>query len=152
MPSLTKKQLTQVVVEFNDVMALDPPIKKTNPNAKLEADIKEAAEELRDTDEFSPEVEKVLVRLGIREEGKSKSSRSSGGKKTKSASEGGGKKKLAATTFICHMVCDNPKITFEKIKERLVKGGYGTSDGTIRMQMTDTLKAVDYLMEKGKLK
>jgi hypothetical protein len=67
MPSLTKKQLVQAVTEFNDVMALDPPIRKTNPNAKLEADIKEAAEELRGTDEFSPEVEEALVKLGIRE-------------------------------------------------------------------------------------
>jgi hypothetical protein len=162
MPSLTKKQLVQVVTEFNDVMALDPPIKKTNPNAKLEADIKEAAEELQDTDEFSPEVEKVLVRLGIREtiddlkkdkeEPKDEPTKKAAGKKkaeAKSASKA--KKAVPATTFICHLICDNPDISTEEIQKRLDKKGYKAAASTISTVRTDLLKGINYLIEKGRL-
>ena len=67
MAKLTKANLTKVANEFNKVMALDPPINVKKAVPQLESDIKEAAEELRDDDEFSPEVEGFLIELGIRE-------------------------------------------------------------------------------------
>jgi hypothetical protein len=66
MAKLTKKELQQVAKEFNKVMSLDPVIKMDKTNDGLLADIKEAAEELRDDDKFSAGVEKTLVALGIR--------------------------------------------------------------------------------------
>lgn len=67
MATLTKAKLTKVAKEFNEVMALDPPIKTGNGVDKLEADIKEASSEVREDDTFSDEVEGFLVELGIRE-------------------------------------------------------------------------------------
>ena len=67
MAKLTKANLTKVANEFNKVMALDPPINVKKAVPQLESDIKEAAEELRNDDEFSPEVEGFLIELGIRE-------------------------------------------------------------------------------------
>jgi hypothetical protein len=67
MAKLTKKELQQVAKEFNKVMSLDPVIKMDKTNDGLLADIKEAAEELRDDDKFSDGVEKTLIALGIRE-------------------------------------------------------------------------------------
>jgi hypothetical protein len=56
-----------VVKEFNEIMALDPAIKTSKRNvAQLTADIREAAAELRNDDEFSDDVEDTLVIMGIR--------------------------------------------------------------------------------------
>jgi hypothetical protein len=170
MPSLTKKQLVQVVAEFNDVMALDPPIKKTNPNAKLEADIKEAAEELRDTDKFSPEVEKVLVRLGIRqapddlekdkEEPKDELKKKATGKKKAEPKEKAAPKTtptkkssgVSGTAFITHLICDDPEISNDDIAKALDKKGYSVSKNTMSFHAGWTRRVMRYLQEKGRLK
>lgn len=65
----TKKELRKVAEEFNEVMALEPAIKVSSTVGKLLSDIKEASNEIRDDDEFSPEVEATLVALGIMESG-----------------------------------------------------------------------------------
>ena len=63
----TKAELLKVVKEFNKIMALDPAIKTSKRNAaQLMADIREAAVELRDDDEFSDDVEDILIIMGIR--------------------------------------------------------------------------------------
>jgi hypothetical protein len=65
----SKSELLQTAKEFNKVMALDPAIKTGTKRTvtQLESDVKEAGGEVRDDDQFSPEVEAVLVELGIRE-------------------------------------------------------------------------------------
>jgi len=72
----TKAQLFQTAKEFNELMQLDPPIKTglKRTVSQLEDNIKEAAQELRDDDEFSDEVEGVLIELGIREKAEEQAS------------------------------------------------------------------------------
>jgi hypothetical protein len=161
---VTKKQLQQVASEFNGVMALDPAIASNGKRtvAQLEADIKEAAGELRDDDEFSSEVESVLVELGIREkeeepeEPTAKSESKSKQPKSKRATDKGkGKneeKKIPATTFICHLICDDPDISTEQIKKKLAKNGYEVAESTIPTTRADSMKVISYLMEMGRLK
>ena len=56
----------------------------------------------------------------------------------------------SGTMYVKMLVCDNPAITVDMIKEALSKRGFSLKESSIRTAMTDTHVILDYLALKEK--
>jgi hypothetical protein len=105
-------------------MSLDPVIKMDKTNDGLLADIKEAAEELRDDDKFSAGVEKTLVALGIRKPAEKKVETKPDDRKDKDKPKSK-TSKVTKKSIIIGLLERKSGATLEQMAEACTKAGLG---------------------------
>jgi len=148
---LTKKLLADACDDLNAIMKLDPPI-PTDPENKdvtkatLEADLREAATELKPDDVLKPKTVEVLEALGV-EELKVKAEKKEIDKPKSSV-----EKKQSSSEFAWKFVCDNPVATDEEIQKAIESAGLKRlAESTLSNWVISTKDILNYLKKTGKI-
>jgi len=160
---IKRSALIAAAKEMNRILAPDPEIEVNMPVNELTVVLLEAKTLLATTDKVDPAVRKTLNRLSISalvppvEAGKTKlvateKVEAPAKEKTKFVVVGK-EKKRGVTTRICELVCENFEISEIQVCKLLEKEGFTSpATATVKMQMGDTLKAINCLKNLKKLK